>query len=633
MPLVHYLYNSFHTKVQLYNMLKSVSALGISFFDVSAAYDTALEFRDSCLQTLKNTYKRESRKTSDLHVVLLGRPYTILSRSMNKGIPDIFASLGVKAFFQDMLSYEKEDIKSLEPLLNELHWHYASKILEAAEVVAQSETAYPVFVTSFRCSPDAFVLEYFKKLMGDHEKPYLILQLDEHDSSVGYETRIEAAIRAFRNHYAQTLQTSEAAETRKLAELCPSLIPVREKQVSDKTLLIPNWDNIALKLLVANLRKEGIDARLLEESETSIQKSLRHNTGQCIPLNIMAQEFIDYVETHNLDPARTVLWTIHSWVACNIRLFPHHIKTILNDYGNGMEKAGVYAGGLAFMDISVKLPVNNYFAYMFGGLIRKMGCRIRPYEKKKGETDRIIKKSVDVLTDAFSGNRSKTDALDEVVSWFEGIDVTTESGSRPKVAIFGDLYVRDNDVINQNLIHFIEENGGEVITTPYSEYARMVIGSYFRKWFFEGHYLSLISSKAMMTAVTTIEKTYYRYFERILKEPQPEYHESSEKILSEYNVRIENTGESMDNILKIFHIKKQYPDVSLFVQTSPAFCCPSLVTEAMAKDIERITGIPIVSVTYDGTGGMKNDVIIPYLRYPRKSRTDKSYRYVSQAGA
>jgi hypothetical protein len=37
----------------------------------------------------------------------------------------------------------------------------------------------------------------------------------------------------------------------------------------------------------------------------------------------------------------------------------------------------------------------------------------------------------------------------------------------------------------------------------------------------------------------------------------------------------------------------------------------------MVRKIEKKTGIPVVSVTYDGTGGNKNDVIIPYLEYPR----------------
>jgi hypothetical protein len=37
----------------------------------------------------------------------------------------------------------------------------------------------------------------------------------------------------------------------------------------------------------------------------------------------------------------------------------------------------------------------------------------------------------------------------------------------------------------------------------------------------------------------------------------------------------------------------------------------------MAQRIERVTGVPVASVTYDGIGGSKNNVIIPYLAYAR----------------
>jgi hypothetical protein len=37
----------------------------------------------------------------------------------------------------------------------------------------------------------------------------------------------------------------------------------------------------------------------------------------------------------------------------------------------------------------------------------------------------------------------------------------------------------------------------------------------------------------------------------------------------------------------------------------------------MAQRIERLTGVPLASVTYDGIGGSKNNVIIPYLAYAR----------------
>ena len=127
-------------------------------------------------------------------------------------------------------------------------------------------------------------------------------------------------------------------------------------------------------------------------------------------------------------------------------------------------------------------------------------------------------------------------------------------------------------------------------------------------------YLDVLSSKALLATVTRLEKSYLKYFHKIL-EPAPAYEENPLKILKEYNVRIEHTGESMDNLLKIYYTKKQYPDVALFVQTSPAFCCPSLVTEAMAKTIEKKTGVPMVSITYDGTSSNWNDAIVPYLTY------------------
>jgi predicted nucleotide-binding protein (sugar kinase/HSP70/actin superfamily) len=614
MPVVHYLYSSFYTKAQLYRMLKEITSRKISYFEVSTAFDRALEFMGRCLSDWQAAYLEHTGKADEFHVVLLGRPYTVLTAAMHKGIPNILAALGTKAFFQDMLSYSRQDVESIDPLLNELHWHYAAKILEAAEVVGRSPGAYPILMTAFKCAPDSFVVDYFKQVMESHAKPYLILQLDEHDSTGGYETRIEAALGAFRNHF--------SAKKSDEPGMMPSvLLPSHIRDLDGKTLVIPNWDPISCSLIIASLRRAGINAHSLTETPGAIQRSMRYNSGQCIPLNIIAQEFINHIKDHGLNPSRTALWFAEGEIACNLKLYPHHFKHILESYGHGMEQAEVYVGPMSMIDISVTLPVNIFFAYMFGGMVRKMGCRIRPYERHKGQTDSVIANAVDILAEAFAGNLSREDAVAEVVSRFEQIEKIEDPGgsSRPQVAIFGDLYARDNHVFNQDLIRFIEDNGGEVLTTPYSDYLKMVSRQYFRKWLVEGHYLSVISSQALMTTLKLKEKTYYKYFERILNEPEKEFNDSARDILARYNIRIENTGESMDNILKIHYIKKHHPDVALFVQTSPAFCCPALVTEAMAAQIEQITGTPIVSITYDGTGGSKNDVIIPYLKYPRKA--------------
>jgi predicted CoA-substrate-specific enzyme activase len=608
-PLLHYRYNELITKAQLHHMLNNQVKANISFLDVSSAYDAALKFKKAAQIRLKKRYQGFLHDREAPHAVILGRPYTVLDPAMNKGILDIFATLGIKTVYQDMLTYAPEDVSAIAPLLEELHWHHAARILEAAEVVARTDSAYPVLVTAFKCTPDSFVIDYFKKVMTAHDKPFLILQLDEHDSNVGYETRIEAAIAAFESHYASRAKMHTPA-------YAPSLFPTHANDLTEKTLLIPNWDAMSQRLVVANLQKEGVDARLLTGSDTIIRKSMRFNSGQCIPLTIIAREFIDYMETHDLDPARTVLWIGNSKIACNIGLYAHQIQNILYAYGQGMQQAGVYTGRLSLADISTKLPVDTYLAYMFGGLLKKMGCHVRPYEKCSGTTDRVLRKSLSLLESAFRFGRSKEAALAQVIAWFEVIEQRQAPPTHPKVAIFGDLYARDNELINQDLIHFIEAHGGEVVTTPYSSILKMIAQPYLRKWFFEGHYLEALSSKAFITAITHREKAYYKYFQRILKEPEPVYNESPQQILAAYGIRIENTGESMENILKIHYLKKYHPDISLFVQTSPAFCCPALITEAMAALIEKISHTPIVSITYDGTGGGKNEVITPYLKFP-----------------
>jgi hypothetical protein len=294
-------------------MLRGICRHRISYFDVSSAYDRAAEFKKTCQTRWRAVYQQHTGGNDGLHVVLLGRPYHVLTATMHKGIPNIMAALGIKTFFQDMLSYSREELKAIQPLLDALHWHFAAKILEAAEVIAKSPGAYPVLMTAFKCSPDSFVIDYFKKIMESHDKPYLILQLDDHDSTGGYETRIEAAVRSFQNHHTRS-------KVQKTRTVMPPVVASKARHLLNRTLILPNWDPITCSLIAANLNRAGIDARCLEETPSSIRQGLRFNSGQCIPLNIIAQEFIDYVQTNGLDPAQTALWMTVGEIACNLKL-------------------------------------------------------------------------------------------------------------------------------------------------------------------------------------------------------------------------------------------------------------------------------------------------------------------------
>jgi len=673
-PMLKSTHGELFAQFELYKMLIKIG-LKIDFLQVTQAYDQAKKYHQKLKENWIKLYENNVNRPDDFHIMLLGRPYTVLSSAMNNHIPELIEKNGVKTFYMDMMSFDKRKISFSEELTNTVKWKFASSVLQAAEIIAEKPGCYPVLITSFKCTPDSFVTEFFKDILNSHNKPYLILQLDEHDSTAGYETRIEAGIRAFRNHFDLQQKTNrdkpggdskkiliqagndknlkksilesqinslinEASEILKAHSIDFNYFNKRIQELEipenqfagsiisnarilkNKTLLLPSWDTYVGPLIEAVLQHSGMDARLIYSSMESVQRSLSHNTGQCLPLNIIVQDAIDYIESNELDPSRIVLWLPKSSLSCNLSMFPYYARKLLKNYGNGMEFASVYRGDLIFYDVSLQTAINAYIAYMFGGYIRKIGCKIRPYERIEGSTNAIIEKSLWWLYETFKYGKDKETVISKIITAFESIEM--DKDVRPKVAIFGDLYVRDNDLMNQDIIKTIEQNGGEVITTPYSEYIKIIVNSITERSFMEGNFLKYIKIRFLKSLIPLVEDKFRKYFCRMLEESPKENSIDFNNWLNQFNLNLLHRGESFENILKIYSLMRRNPDLRMFVQTNPSYCCPSLVTEAMASRIEELTGIPVVTIEYDGTAGLKNEKVIPYLKY-NKSKNPELY--------
>ncbi|MDD5224919.1 MAG: acyl-CoA dehydratase activase [bacterium] len=610
MPVVKNRENLLTRIARLHEALRPALGPKLSLREVERAYREARRYAGEKRAALPGIMRAARAEAPDgLAVVLLGRPYTVLSASMNKGIPDLFAAMGVRCFAQSMVEVGEADRAAVAPLLAAVHWAYPAQTLAAAEAVSQSPGLYPVIITSFKCAPDSCTLESLRRIFDRRGKPYLILQLDEHDSQVGYETRIEAALRSFRNHHARPPRP-EAVRT-------PLRVnPDFPAGLRGRTVLLPCWDRYACTLMAASFRHEGIDAHVLEEDALLITKALQRNSGQCIPLSIMVEDSVAYITRHDLDPARATLWIMDSQIGCNIGAAPLVMQGLFETHGRGFEESRVYSGQITGSDVSLRAVVNQYLVFLCAGNLRRMGCRIRPYEVRAGETGRVLEESLALLAAAFEAGREILPVVRAVVDRLAAIE--TRPGTRPKVALFGDLYARDNDVFNQGLIARIEAEGGEAVTTPYTEYTRMIAGAYLQKWVREGKYKLAAEGGLVLAGGKVIERHLLREFERVLG-PPPRFREpDAAEVLAPYRVTTQHTGESFDNLLKIHHLLAAYPDIALFAQLSPAFCCPSLVTEAMTHEIRRRTGVPVVTITYDGTRSAKNDIIAPYLYFLRE---------------
>ncbi len=667
-PLLKFSQNELTVRLELHRMLVTAGLHDISFNSLSQAYQGARDFAETVDKQWKSIYLNEIKDQDDIHIMLLGRPYTVLSPIMNNNIPEIIEKMGVKTFFMDMLPSKNVEISKAKDLVKTLKWKFGSRILEAAEKVAKTENCYPVLISSFKCSPDSFVVEYFKEILDAYQKPYLILQLDEHDSIVGYETRVEAGIRAFRNHQARKKPAGSVEINGRVEKVQPDQFYVKDSKkkwnhhinflveeasqilqshsidfklfsnkiqqldtqenyvsnsilkgsnyLKNKTLLLPSWDHYIGPLLEAVLQNNGINAFSVDSTNESIQRSLSYNTGQCLPLNITVQNAIEYIQSKQLNPAETALWITRSKLSCNLTMFPYYMKKLLNDYGEGMEHASVYIGDVSFYDFSLNTSINAYLAYMFGGYIRKIACSMRPYEKHIGDTEKVVNKALNMSYDAFLNGKAKVPVLAKIIQEFEAIPM--EKTDRPKVAIFGDLYVRDNDLFNQDLVKFVEKNGGEVITTPYSEYIKIIVDPHTERSLKERNYFDYVKVKFLSSLIPLVEEKYNKYLNPYKGESTPRSSEQVDYWLDKFGLNVLHRGESIENILKIYSLIHKYPDLDLFIQTNPSYCCPSLITEAMTSRIEEITGIPVVSIEYDGTMGFKNEDVIPYLKYKKK---------------
>ena len=597
----------------IYESFKPLLGKLMSLNEMEFHYRESTKKVQSLRSSWASRFSPPSFQGTEPEIVLLGRPYAVFDDSLNKRIPELIADQGLIAWYQDMLPVQPQDRE--DDLLSKIHWHYAAEVLSAAYYCAKTPGLYPILMTCFKCNPDSFVIEHVKHIMDSVDKPYLVLQLDEHESSVGYQTRIEAATRAFRNHYQKDRESSATNEClQNLSWITPTSGTQLEnkKLVKEGVLLFPNFDATTARFLVANLQRSGFDARLLEENQSKIHKSIRHNSGQCLPLNIIAQETVDYIHKYSIEPSDATVWMYKSTCACSIGVFPYFLKNLISRIDKNLTDVEVYRGDIIFMDISIATAIRAYCAFLLGGVLRSLGCKIRPYERFAGTTDRTIEIASDILESAFKGKRSLRKSARLALGLFDEIEIVP--GNRPKVAVFGDLYSRDNEVFNQNLIRSIEIAGGEAITTPFSHYLKIISSALFLRLAKERQLKQLVIYKTMLSIVEIIEWSLSRHFSAKIGK----YHRSPikrvESYLERFYVNLYNEGESYDNILKIFEILRHHPDVSLFVQASPELCCPSLVTEAMKSEIEAVTGVPIVSINYDGTAAQHNEIVFPYVR-------------------
>jgi predicted CoA-substrate-specific enzyme activase len=550
------------------------------------------------VQELGARIVEEVERSGDIGVVLMGRPYNLFDHGFGRNLVGKFEELGVRAITHDALSVDPGCVEIGREFLRRTHWTFGKQILAATEFVARHSRLFPVYVTNFRCSPDAFVISYFKQIMEAYHKPYLVLQLDELAADVGYVTRIEAALDAFRSW--RPASPSAAP---------PLLAPAGDEH---RVLILPHADPLVCRLVSGALRRHGIEAITAKETPKTITDGLEFTGGgECLPLSAILGSVIHTIRSEGLDPSRCSVYTPISMLPCNFPQFPLILDIGLHRAGlEGVhiETDRVPGGRPPYSRVNISM----LHCYVLGSIIRQMAAVVRPYEREPGATNAVRDWAVAELAATMEHGEDVKETLARCVEAFAAIP-TTERGGRPRIALIGDLYVKSNDVFNQYLEEYIEKLGGEVLITPWSELLQIsqinAIDGFRRR----GQYHRWMPVEALRRYVVRIEAEYRRITAPVIAQPHAAVDPWILDEVRKFGIHPEVGGETMINVSKVlFYLLKYNPDAIIHI--NPMFCCPGAVSASILERIQELYGIPVVNIFYDGTGD-PNRVLRPHVHY------------------
>jgi len=119
-------------------------------------------------------------------VVVTGRPYNLYDARLNLRLGQNLSKIGVAGLPMDFVDATSVDLSDFPSM----YWGLGAQILKTAKIIEARANYFGLHITNFSCGADSFIEHFYKFIMGD--KPYLILELDEHSAVAGVMTRLEA---------------------------------------------------------------------------------------------------------------------------------------------------------------------------------------------------------------------------------------------------------------------------------------------------------------------------------------------------------------------------------------------------------------------------------------------------------
>lgn len=457
-PVLHFRFS----KVVKKELIKFArESLGISAVRCSRALEQAYHVQNTFESGLaeKGRQVLSSLPDDKQAMVIIGRPYNSSDPAMNLDLLDKLINEDIIPIPLDFLPLNDN---SLFQDYKNMYWPNGQKILTGARIIAADKRLYGVYIGNFRCGPDSFLQHFVHKEMKG--KPFLHLEVDEHSADAGMITRIEAFIDSLKG-YSKQFEAALKHEIEKPTNGVPK----------DRTLYFP-YMNDAAHLISAACRACGIKSEVLPmQTAEDIEMARKFTTGtECFPMICTTGSFLKKLHEPGIDPSEVSFFMPDHNGPCRFGEYNILQKQIFSRIGFHDVEIISPSNENAYAEMPVSNPLKfrllAWKSFVAMDLLRKMLQEKRPYEVKKGETNRVYYKYLDLLTkDVEKGAKKLPGILEKAADEFDAIP-RVEGPRKPVVAVVGEIFMRDNAYCSARLVERLEELGAETLIMPTSEW-------------------------------------------------------------------------------------------------------------------------------------------------------------------
>jgi len=449
-----------------------LSKLGVSKRKFKRAFRSAvaaqIEYKKN-VRALGAQMLDRSRQEDRQVILLMGRPYHI-DPLINHNAPEILAEFGIDVISEDAIPLPPDQPLDNKHVLTQ--WEFLNRYYNAANWANQQDDIEVVQLNNFACGPDAYTIDEVKSILSSYGKSHTIIRIDEIESTGSTRLRLRSLIEALKANE----MPGRSFTPRKKVKLF-------EESDRHKRILAPYFSRFCAPTVSGPLLSMDYLVETLPPSDReSVEIGLRYTNNEiCYPGIIVIGDIIKALQSGKYDPEQVAAG---SWITggqCRASSILSLLKRAL--IAAGYENVPVVAlttdknlHEQPGMELNlVKYIHRALLASIYSDSISAMYHSTAVREVTKGEAKALADELLAPLEKGLLPlTRSDIlDGLSRAVNRFNKI--VTRERNLPKVGIVGEIYVKFNSFVNNQVTQWMMDQEIEVVVPPLLEF--------FASWF------------------------------------------------------------------------------------------------------------------------------------------------------